>query len=69
MTCGVFGFILIITMAYPKKEKRNKDLIKMVHRGESYEEVGNHFNIDRKTAWDLHKQWCPVYYDKCPLEN
>lgn len=56
-------------MAYPKKEKRNKDLIKMVHRGESYEEVGNHFNIDRKTAWDLHKQWCPVYYDKCPLEN
>ena len=44
---------IIQYMAYPKKEERNKDLVKKRKQGWSYRKLAIHFNLDVKTIYEI----------------
>jgi hypothetical protein len=42
-------------MSYPAKTKRNKELVKKKRQGWSYKELGEYFNLNKKTAWEIYQ--------------
>lgn len=54
--CIYYGY-----MPYPRKEQRNKDLIKKFLSGLSLRELGEYFGIHHSTVEEVIDRWLPIY--------
>lgn len=53
-----------MAMAYPTKDKRNKEIVKLRKKGWSFRKIAGHFNIDVKTAHRAYKREVLALVDK-----
>jgi hypothetical protein len=56
-------------MAYPKKAKRNKELVKKRQQGWSYRKLADYYNINVKTAFEIYQNEVVGTYPQKVLDS